>query len=102
GGGYNGRVDIIEPAIVEELVDGKGHRMADAHYRTEGIGARAKVRDLPEKFERMFLGLQGKFFGVAVAKDLQCAYLQFNRLALGRRRDEVAPYRHTRPGGNAL
>jgi hypothetical protein len=66
-------------------------RVAHAGHGANDVGARAQVRDLAAEFERVRLGLNRIGVGVLDAADhFDATRLDFERLALRRRRHDVA------------
>jgi len=90
GGGDEGRMDVVEAALLEELVHGEGHPVADAGHGAEGIGPGAEVGDLAEEFEGVRLLLQWIAVRGRLADDGQGADPDFQLLAGGRGGDEAA------------
>ena len=58
----------------------KSERVPHPQNRAEGVGAGAQVGNFAQKFERVPLGLQGVFFGVGGAVDVDVADFQLHRL----------------------
>ena len=90
GSCYQRRIPVIETAVVEELVNGEGHRMADAQYRAEGIGTRTQVGDVAQEFERMAFFLQRVGRRVGRAVNLNRGGLHLDALSLAGRLHEPA------------
>ena len=90
GGGDEGRVDVVEAALLEELVDGEGHAVADPGHRAEGIGPGPEVGDLAEELEGVGLLLEGIALGGGLADDGEASGLDLELLARGGRGDEAA------------
>ena len=63
GAGDQGRVDVDEVTLLEELVDGVGGQGADAEHSLEGVGSRAQMGDGPQELHGVALGLQGEVAG---------------------------------------
>ena len=70
-GGDHGRLDVLEAALLEEVVDGVGHGVAHPGHGAEGVGAGPQVGDFPQEFQGMTLLLEGVFFRVGLAQDFQ-------------------------------
>ena len=90
GGGDDRRVEVVEAVLVEELVDGVGHRVADAVDGAEGVRARAQVGDLAQELERVALLLQGVALGIGRAVDLDPLGLHLDALPRTGRGDQTA------------
>ena len=75
-GSDEGSVEIEESVVVEILVDGDGHVVADAHDGTKGIGTQAQVCALAHDLEGLSLLLHG-IVGGAKSKDVDVLTLHF-------------------------
>ena len=85
------RADPEEAVVVEEAVNRMRDRIAHARHRADHVGARTQVRDVAQEFERVRLRLDRVRIGILdPADDANGARLHLERLALGRRRHDVA------------
>ncbi|MPM10171.1 hypothetical protein SDC9_56496 [bioreactor metagenome] len=83
------RVDVDEPALLEELVNSRGHNGAHAERRLKGVCPRAEMLNGAQVFERMALFLQRVIAGAsAFEHDFVC--VDFERLRRVRRNHELA------------
>ena len=102
GSRYDRRMQIEKSLVVKKFVNGKGHRVADAQHRTEGIGTRTQMRYLTQEFERMALLLKRIRFGVGLAVHLQLPRLYFDTLAGTGRFDKQTARADAGAGGYPL
>ena len=79
-GGDDRRLDVEEAAGLEERVDRRADRVADAGDRSERVRPRTQVGDLAQKLEAVPLLLQRIRLGVGRAEDLQRAGGQLDAL----------------------
>mmetsp|Transcript_43115 Transcript_43115/g.91733 ORF Transcript_43115/g.91733 Transcript_43115/m.91733 type:complete len:465 (-) Transcript_43115:443-1837(-) len=70
-GGDEGGLDVPEPLLLKERVDGPGERRADAGHSSEGVRTRTEVGDGAEVLEGVTLLGQGVGFGRARAHDAE-------------------------------
>ena len=77
----DGRVEIVEPIVVVELVDGERHCMANPEHGAKGIGAHAEVRFGAQELHRLPFGLQGIFVEVVFPQDFQVLGDEFDGLS---------------------
>ena len=73
-------VDVVEAALVEELVNGLRKLVPHPENRTERVPANPKVRLLAQKLHRRALLLQGVGERICFAKDFQGGSLEFDGL----------------------
>ena len=74
-------VEIDKALVVEELVDGKSHGVADAQDGAEGVGPEAHVRYAAEILKGCILFLEGETHWVALSQDFNLGCLDFHGLA---------------------
>ena len=72
-GGDDRRLDVEEAALLEELVNAKGHCVAHAGHGAEGIGAWAEMGQLPQKLQGVPLLLQRILLRICAAQHRQAA-----------------------------
>ena len=76
-------VEVDEPLVMKELVDGEGHLVPDAEDGSEGVGAGSQVRRVAEELPRVaFLLERVGRVGVAEHLDALSLYLYTLPLAL--------------------
>ena len=73
-------MEIVEPVVVEILVDGESHGVADTQNGTEGVGAGTQVCDVTQELQRVTLLLQGVCLGIGRAVDLDLCGLNLYAL----------------------
>ena len=73
-------MEIEETVLMEILVDGDSHIVADAHYGSEGVGAQAQMSMLAHVFKALALLLHGEVVA-AESIDFNLAALKFNALS---------------------
>ena len=95
-------MEIHEALFIEELVDGKGHGVADAENCAEGVGPEAHVGYAAEVLKGGVLFLEGEAHGVAVSKDLDFRSLDFHGLAAAHGLYQLSFYGQGCTGGDAL
>lgn len=89
-------VDVLESALLEELMGRVGEVVADAAHGADQVCARSQVRDFSQVLVGVLLLRQGVLASVAVANDLRLVAsvglgdLHFEQLALGGALDESA------------
>ena len=84
-GGDDRRVNVDESTVLEEAVDGRRQRVADAGNRPKRVRPRPQVGDLPEELETVTLLLQRIVLGIRLADHFQRLDPQFDPLPLARR-----------------
>ena len=94
-------MDINEPALLEELMDGEGEPAAHAKDRAEEIRARAQMRDLAQELRRVPLFLE-RIRVVRGADDFDFIGHDFPALSFALRSDQRAPNRNGSPGNQTL
>ena len=95
-------VQIDEALVVEELVDGESHGVADAEDGAEGVRPEAHVRDAAEVLQGGVLLLEREAHRVAFADDLDLLGLDLHGLAAADGGDELALHGEGGAGGDAL
>ncbi len=95
-------MEIDEALVIEELVDGESHRVADAEDGTEGVGPEAHVCDAAEILQGGVLLLERETHRVAFADDLDLLRLDLHMLAAADGSDEFALHGDGRTGGDPL
>ena len=83
-------MEVVEALLVEVLVDGVGHGVADAQHGTERIGSRTQVGDVAQEFERVALLLQGIGVGVGRTVNLDPLGLHLDALPRSGRGDQAS------------
>ena len=101
-GGDDGGVNPVEPSALEEVVDGVGGSVANAHDGAEGVSADAEVGDFAKEFKASPFLLEGIVLGIGRAIDFGFLGVEFNRLALTGGFDEVAGEFDGGAGGDLL
>ena len=80
GAGNQRRVQIYKAVVVEILVDGKGHGMAQPHHTAEIVGAETQMGDFTQEFHAVPLFLQGIFFRIGNTQHRNFSGLNLNSL----------------------
>ena len=78
-------VEVEEPSVVEVLVNGVGHGVAQTEHASKVVGSRTEMPDFTEKFHAVSLLLQRVTFGIGGAVNLDFFGLDFHHLALALR-----------------
>ena len=94
-------MEVEEAVLVEVLVDGDCHVVADAHHGSEGVGAQTQMCVLAHVFETLPLLLHG-IITAAKAIDLNLAALQFDTLSRSLALHKFAVDIYTRTGSYLL
>ena len=100
-GRHDRRVEIVESMIVEVLMDGDGHVVADAEDGAKGVGAQAQMGILAHVLEALTLLLQG-VGGRAKTIDLDLLTLDLAGLPLALTLHERADHAEAGSRGDAL
>ena len=81
-GRYDGRLDVLEAALLEEGVNGEGHGVPYAGHGPEGVCPGPQVSNLTQKFRCVTLLLQRVGLGFGVAEEMDLTRLNFKLLSL--------------------
>ena len=98
-GSDEGRVEIEEAVLVEVVVHGHGHVVADAEDRAESIGAQTQMGVLAHVFEGLAFLLHGEV-AAALTEHLDGCSLDFSGLACALAFDEDAFNAQAGTGGD--
>ena len=74
-------VEIDKTLVVEIVVNGKCHSVTDSEHRSEGIGPRTQVGNLPEILQRVALLLKGIHLRVSLSIHLNFRSLNLHSLS---------------------
>ena len=77
----DGCVQVVEPLLVEELMNRKRCSVSDAHHRGHGVGSHAKVRLLAKEFHGVHFRLQRVIICRGVTQNRQICDMQLHGLA---------------------
>jgi hypothetical protein len=92
-------VDVEEPALLEEVVNGHGDGVADPRDGPEGVRADAQMGLRAEELEGVMFLLHGVAGRVGQAEDADGVGLEFDALSLALAGDEFALGEQAAPGG---
>ena len=95
------RIEVVEPVVMEVLVDGDSHIMPDAEHSTECIGTQTHMSELAHILEALALLLH-RIIVRAETIDDNFLGLNLNGLTLALAFDESTLHTDTCTGGNTL
>ena len=95
-------MQVHEAFLIEELVDGEGHGVADAEDGTEGVGPEAHVRYAAEELQGGVLLLERETHGVAFAQHFHFRGLDLHGLPAAHGGHQLALHGQGGPCGDAL
>ena len=101
GRGDDGRVEVVEAPVVEELVYGDGHVVAYAEHCPEGVGARTQVGNLAQELHGVAFLLQGVGV-VARAQHFNLAGLHLHLLSGAHAGHQLSVHAEACSGGDVL
>ncbi len=79
--GDDGRMDVVETALLKELVNCKGHAVAHAGDGAECVGTHPEVGKFPQEFKAVGLFLKGVAVGGSLTDKLDVLNRDFGLLA---------------------
>ncbi len=100
-GGHQRGVEVVESVVVEVLMDGNGHVMADAEHCPEGVGAQAQMGILAHILEALSLFLHG-IVGRTESIDFDFLALYLTSLPLALALHERTDHAKASPCGDTL
>jgi len=98
----DGRVEIVESPVVEELVNGIRHVVTHAKNGSKRVCPRAQVSDLPQELQRVTLLLQRIRCRICRSVDFNPGCLDLHRLSLPLRLHQLAVHIQAGPGGDGF